>query len=106
MTSQSNIATLAALLLSAGSALSQPVRVILDLDASRPGIQNFVRVPAGTTLVQGVAMYIYDPQGTRRIDGIGFVGGIDRGISIGHMPSNAHEGTVRGLIWHAVTPAT
>jgi hypothetical protein len=94
------------LFLAVTTANAQPVRVILDLDASRPGIQNFVRVPAGTTLVQGVAMYIYDPQGTRRIDGIGFVGGIDRGISIGHMPSNAHVGTVTGLVGHAGTPAT
>jgi len=87
----------AALAAAAGAAAGGPVIVIVDMDSSRPGIQSTVHVPVGTTVVPGVAVYIYDPDGGRSIRGIGYFGGLDRGISLGHMPSNQNTGQVTGL---------
>lgn len=83
---------------------AQPVRVVLDLDAAAPGIQTTVRVPVGTTVVPGVAVYIYDPAGGHSIRGIGYLGGLDRGIALGHTPSSANSGTLTSLTGHVGTP--
>ncbi len=98
---------IAAVCMSAGLASAQqPVRVVLDMDASRPGIQSTITVAPGTTIVPGVAVYIYDPKGSRSVLSIGFIGGIDRGISFGHMSSNLNTGVVTSLTGHPGTPVT
>ncbi len=73
------------------------VTVIVDLDAASPGIQSTIHVPAGTTRVPEVAVHVFDHSGQSCIFGIGYLGGIDRGIALGHMPSGDNSGTVSGL---------
>lgn len=97
-------AALAAAAGAASLAAAGPVIVVVDMDSSRPGIQSTVHVPAGTRQVPGVAVYIYDPEGTRSCAGIGYFGGLDRGIALGHTPSNQNYGRVTGLDGHLGTP--
>jgi hypothetical protein len=81
------------------SCAAQPVVVTVDMDAAVPGIQSTVIVPRGTTVVRDVAVYIYDPSASHRIYGIGFIGGLNRGIALGHMPLNNHViGKVKDMI--------
>ncbi len=87
----------ATLLLVAGAQARQPVRVELDMDAARPGIQTNVTVPPGTTRVDDVAVYIHDPVGGRRVLRIGYLGALDRGISLGHVPTPGLTGQVTAL---------
>jgi hypothetical protein len=90
----------------AAAAIAQPpVRVILDMDPATPGIQDSIRVAPGTTTVPGLALYIYDPISgpTRTIRSIGYFGGLDRGISIGHQTSNTHSGSVTSFTGHQGT---
>ncbi len=94
----------ALMIMLATAADAQSVRVVLDMDATTPGIQSSVRVPAGTTVIPGVAVYIYDPSGTHRIRGIGYLGGLDRGIAIGHSPSTTNQGVLTSLTGQVGTP--
>ena len=74
---------------------AQPVIVTVDMDAAQPGIQRTVRVAPGATLVEGIAVYIYDPSASHRVLAIGFIGGLNRGISLGHTP---RDGRVIGRL--------
>ena len=74
------------------------VLVILDMDARTPGIQPRVVVPASTRIVEDVAVYIIDPTGRSCAFGVGFLGGIDRGIALGHMLDPANHGLMAGII--------
>lgn len=97
--------TLTALCSPAGAGRDVPVEVIVDMDASAPGIQSTVTVPAATWIVPGVAVYIRDPLGERVLWSIGYLGGFDRGISFGHMPDEAHNaGCVLRMTAYAGTP--
>jgi hypothetical protein len=82
---------LAALCSTAGAGREVPVQVILDMDAAAAGIQSAITVPAATTCVPGLAVYIRDPLGERVLWSIGYRGGFDRGIAFGHMPDEAHN---------------
>jgi hypothetical protein len=84
------------------------VIVTVDMDALTPGLQTTIDIPAGTTRVDDVAVYIYSPSGRNSLFGIGFIGGIDRGIAFGHMPSNTHAGRVTRMtarVGEPVNPA-
>ncbi len=70
------------------------IQVVLDLDAVRPGFQSNLKVTPATTVVSGVAVYILDPAGQSCLWGVGYLGGIDRGIAFGHMPDHANHGSV------------
>ncbi len=75
------------------------VKVVVDMDATTAGIQSNITVPAGTTLLRDVAVYIFDPSETHSMWGIGYLGGLDRGIAFGHSPDNVnHQGQVTGLV--------
>jgi hypothetical protein len=80
------------------------VIVTVDMDSQTPGIQSSVFVPAGTSVVPGVAVYIYDPLGQRSVWTIGYVGGIDRGIGFGHTKPADAQGIVKGLDASAGAP--
>ena len=67
---------------------NEPVQVILDMDAQTPGIQSTVKLRACETVLPGVAVYIRDPLAARSFYSIGYLGGIDRGIALGHSPTN------------------
>ena len=101
----SPITTAAILVTLSSTVRAGPVLVVLDLDSSRPGIQSVLDVPAGTTLIPGVAVYLFDPQGSRSLISIGYLGALDRGIALGHIPRAANQGHVVGLIPHAGSPA-
>jgi len=76
-----------------------PIEVVVDMDAEQPGIQSSVTVHACTTTVSSVAFYVVDPLGERTLWSIGFIGGVDRGISFGHMPDeNSNHGSVITMI--------
>jgi hypothetical protein len=81
-----------------------PVFVILDMDAVAPGIQSSITVAACTELVEDVAVYVVDPTSSRMCWSIGYLGGIDRGIALGHMPSATNGGSVVGLTPEAGEP--
>jgi hypothetical protein len=84
---------------SATEALSSDlVQVVVDLDSATPGLQSHLTVPAGTTRIDEVAIYLFDPRGERRLWGIGYLGGIDRGLTFGHTPTNRHVGKVGELV--------
>ncbi|MHC4414829.1 MAG: hypothetical protein ACYS0G_06050 [Planctomycetota bacterium] len=71
------------------------VEVIVDMDRHTPGRQSNIHVAAGTAIVDGVAIYILDPTEQGCVWGIGYLGGINRGIAFGHMPADAgNQGTV------------
>jgi hypothetical protein len=74
-----------------------PVQVLLDMDAATPGIQSSVQVLPCTSVVEGIAVYIVDPLGTRQIFSIGYLGGLDRGIALGHVPAPGNAGAVTAL---------
>ena len=93
----------AALVVVAGRALAGPVIVSLDMDPARPGIQSVVYVPPGASVVP-IAVYIYDPEGTRSLQSIGYVGALDRGVSLGHIPRAGNQGQVTSLTPLAGTP--
>jgi hypothetical protein len=100
-----HIPEISLILACAAGAAAQPVIVALDMDPSRPGIQATVDVPVGTTVVPGIAVYIYDLSGTHSIQSIGFIGGLDRGISLGHSPvPSAHQGSVASIVGHLGSP--
>jgi hypothetical protein len=80
------------------------VIVALDMNGARPGIQNLVQVPPGTTRVPDIGVYIYDPSGRHHFDSIGYIGGIDRGIGLGHTPTGQHAGSVLSMHTTAINP--
>ncbi len=88
----------------ASAAFGEPVRVEVDMDAATPGIQNSVKVAPGTAQVSGIAVYVYDPEGTRSLLSIGYLGALDRGISFGHTPVPGMTGLVTGMTAQAGTP--
>jgi hypothetical protein len=97
--------TLAAICSPARAARDVPVEVVVDMDASTPGIQSTVTVPAATMHVPGVAVYIRDPLGERVLWSIGYLGGFDRGIAFGHMPDEEHNaGSVLRMTAYPGTP--
>lgn len=95
-----------ALLGPAGAAMPclADVHVVLDLDPTTPGFQSTLAVQPSATAVNGVAVYVVDTAGPNSIWGIGYLGGIDRGIALGHMPDNANHGTVAGFSGHVGAP--
>jgi hypothetical protein len=80
------------------------VQVVLDMDAWTPGYQSSIHVPEGTTLVASLAVYIFDPLEARSVRGIGYFGGIDRGIALGHVPSDANYGALTAMTATVGTP--
>jgi len=95
-------------LLLAGAAASavaqQYVIVTVDMDAAAPGIQSSVALREGAPTLGDVAVYVFDPSGEHSAQGIGYLGGIDRGIAFGHVRSNANEGAVTAMRHAAGTP--
>ncbi len=86
------------------SAGAQPlVRVIVDMDARREGIQHTVVIGPQETVVRDVGIYIFAVKEEPTFLGLGFVGGVDRGLSFGHAPSNALVGHVAAMAPHAGT---
>jgi hypothetical protein len=81
----------------AGECGDAAVQVVLDMDAEAPGFQSSITVPAGTVLVEGVSVWVLDPSESACVWGIGYLGGIDRGIALGHMPGDGNQGTVLAL---------
>ncbi|MHC5022451.1 MAG: hypothetical protein ACYTGG_00875 [Planctomycetota bacterium] len=81
-----------------------PVQVFVDMDPLAPGRQYAVAVTAGTNTVHGVAVYVIDPIGARTLWSIGYLGGLDRGIAFGHMPSNSNDGAVIAMTGSPGTP--
>jgi hypothetical protein len=81
-----------------------PVRVVLDMDANTTGIQTTILVEPGATSVEGVAVFVYDPMGTRRVFALGYLGGINRWIALGHAPTDHNLGTVTAIVGTPHTP--
>jgi hypothetical protein len=71
-------------------ASAQPVVVAVDMDGATPGVQDTITVPPGTTLVRNVSIQVFDPTASYRCGGIGYIGGIDRGLAFGHQPAEGH----------------
>lgn len=63
------------------------VKVVVDMDPTLPGCQSNIVVQAGTTIVEDVAVTIFDPL-QRPMWAVGYLGGLDRGIAFGHTPSS------------------
>ncbi len=81
----------------AGECGDNVVQVLLDMDAEQPGFQSSITVPAGTVLVEGVSVWVLDPSESACVWGIGYLGGIDRGIALGHMPADGNQGSAVAL---------
>jgi hypothetical protein len=81
------------------AALATPPTVIVavDMDASQPGIQNSVSVPAVVTRVDGITVWVYDPSATAHIFGVGYLGGLDRSLAFGHVGVNSNGNAGRVL---------
>src|SRR5262245_9431480 len=86
-------------------AANTPVQVVVDMDPTAPGIQTNVSISATQAMVDGIAVTIFDPLGTRTLWGIGYIGAIDRGIAFGHIPSNLNAGVVSSVTGESVAPA-
>jgi hypothetical protein len=85
------------------------VQVVLDMDAWTPGYQHSIHVPEGTTHVACLAVYIFDPLEERPVRRIGYFGAINRGIALGHMPSDANYGVLTdmtGAVGSPVNPGS
>jgi hypothetical protein len=80
------------------------VIVAIDMDATVPGLQATRVVPTGTTAVSNVALWIYDPAGAATIYSIGYVGGLNRGIAMGHQPDVGNSGAVVAIAADSVAP--
>ncbi len=93
------------ILTSAAAGADPPVLVVLDMDAAQPGAQPTVTVTACTAAVFGVSVRVIDPTGARLVWSVGYLGGIDRGISFGHVPDpGLNSGCVTGLSAEPVAP--
>lgn len=95
---------LAPVTFAAAAAAQTPVQVVVDMDAQTPGHQATIFLSEGRTSVSDIAVYVFDPLGTRPLHSIGYFGGIDRGVSFGHMPDNGLAGRVVSLVGAADTP--
>jgi hypothetical protein len=73
------------------------VQVVLDLDALTPGFQSNINMSEGTNVVETVAVYVFDPTQERYAWGIGYIGAVNRGIALGHMPSDANHGSLTAM---------
>jgi hypothetical protein len=80
------------------------VQVVLDLDAWTEGFQSSIFVPQGTDLVASVAVYVFDPIAARQVRAIGYFGGVDRGIALGHVPNEANHGSMTAMTPTLGTP--
>ncbi|MHC5109117.1 MAG: hypothetical protein ACYTHJ_04470 [Planctomycetota bacterium] len=81
------------------------VVVAVDLDPASPGWQTHIQVEPGTEVVEGVAVWVYDPAGQAApLHDVGYVGGLNRGLSIGHVPDPANAGEVVGMNATVVAP--
>ncbi len=81
------------------------VKVIIDMNPDVPGFQSSITVPPGDRMVRKIGVYIFDPNGSNSIYGIGYLGGLDRGIAFGYSPTNTHpQGRVDALIAHVGAP--
>lgn len=74
------------------------VKVMADMNPRIAGCQDFLLVPVGTTVVEGLAICIFDPAGTAPVWDIGYTGGINRGITFGHVPSTQTTGSVSAAV--------
>ncbi len=90
--------------MAAASPALPTVQVVLDMDARTPGLQASVTVAAGTTVVEDIAVYVFEPSGAAPIVAVGYLGGIDRGISLGHMPAAGNRGAVAAIEGAAGAP--
>ncbi len=82
------------------------VSVILDLDVATPGIQSTRTIKPGSVLVEGIGVYILaDTPTPPTITSIGFIGGIDRGIALGHQREPGLVGKIVGMKGQPVAPA-
>ncbi len=65
---------------------AQDIIVALDMDPSQPGIQQSITVPPGTTVVDGVAVYIWDQSGQHTASGMGcFICSVRATLVMGHF---------------------
>ena len=81
------------------------VIVALDLDPSEPGFQTSLQIVPGTESVGGIAVWIYDPDERAIIYSVGYVGGLNRGIALGHVPEiEQNQGQVTALTATTVEP--
>lgn len=71
------------------------VIVTVDMDGSRPGMQHTVSVPAGTTRVDRITVWVSDASATAHIFGVGYLGGLDRSLAFGHVDANNAGNTGR-----------
>lgn len=87
---------------------SDAVKVVVDMDAEKPGCQSEIKVRADENITIRVSVYIFDPRGQAQIWDIGYLGGLDRGISFGHVPRFGNAGSVAsvtGVLGQPVHPA-
>lgn len=87
-----------------GGGGDEHIQVVLDLNPNRPGCQAFLYVRPSTRRVEELAVYVFDPRGGRTVWGVGYLGGLDRGISIGHAPAERAVGRLTAMEGRAVSP--
>jgi len=80
------------------------VTVAMDMNPRVDGCQDFVAVEAGATRVDGIRVCVFDPRGERTLWDIGYLGGINRGIALGHVPGETHRGRLTELEGRALQP--
>lgn len=83
--------------------LAADVFVSLDMSTDQPGRQFSVLALPGTRTVQA-AVRIADPSASHVIYSIGYLGGLDRGISCGHMVDQSNHGTIARFVATPHTP--
>ncbi len=83
--------------LSADAATNDRVTVAVDMNPRIAGFQDFVAVERGTVRVDGIRVCVFDPLQTRTLWDIGYLGGINRGIALGHVPGETHRGRLTAL---------
>ncbi len=89
------------------SSASGQVRVTLDLDVNVPGIQSERAIQPGDSTVPNIGVYIIaDTPTPPLIVGIGFIGGIDRGIALGHQPEAGVVGKITAMKGEVIVPVT
>lgn len=89
----------------ASASCSHCVVVALDLDPSQPGFQTQLQVEPGTTVVEGVSVWVYDPANqSAQIHGVGYFGGLNRGIAVGHQPDGTNTGELLSISATSIAP--
>ena len=84
------------------------VKVVVDMDANKPGCQSEIQIRAVENVTVRVSVYIFDPRGQAEIWDIGYLGGLNRGISFGHVPRYGTAGSVAavtGVLGQPVHPS-